>query len=165
MRKPDQLRAISEGVGVCVEVGKQDTKKSVIKKNDISEAECKEGGALCAVRVRVHTCQVTCASLCVVQHHAPETVSPALLLAPKNNPYTHNKAQALLLQRQSPDKGMPHKNPAEESDTVSVFRIALSELCVYTSYSCTQPIHAHVGRGQQQCTARGHATTQEQKKT
>ena len=30
---------------------------------------------------------------------------------PKNNPYMHNKAQALLLQRQSPDKGMPHKNP------------------------------------------------------
>ena len=27
----------------------------------------------------------------------------------KNNLYTHNKAQALLLQRQSPDKGMPHK--------------------------------------------------------
>ena len=35
----------------------------------------------------------------------------------KNNPYTHDKAQALLLQRQSPDKGMPHKNPAKESDT------------------------------------------------
>ena len=39
----------------------------------------------------------------------------------KNNLHTHNKAQALLLQRQSPNKGMPHKNPAKESDTVSVF--------------------------------------------
>ena len=54
----------------------------------------------------------------------------------KNNPYTHNRAQALLLQRQSPDKGMPHKNPAKESDTVSVFALH-SQNCAYSRHTHT----------------------------
>ena len=64
----------------------------------------------------------------------------------KNNLYMHNKAQALLLQRQSPNKGMPHKNPAKESDTVSVFALH-SRNCAYTrhTHACRPCSHTREG--------------------
>ena len=65
-----------------------------------------------------------------------------------NNPYTHNKAQALLLQRQSPDKGMPHKNPAKESDTVSVFALH-SRNCAYSRYAHASRPFSHMWEGGQ----------------
>ena len=60
-----------------------------------------------------------------------------------NHLHTHNKAQALLLQRQSPNKGMPHKNPTKESDTVLVFALH-SWNCAYARYTHAPGLRRHL---------------------